>query len=114
MTDRAAKGWFACAAIILVLLGLAHVGAIFGGHAWYAFLGAPDSVVCMARAGKRYPDLISALIALVCLLWAAYAFSGAGLVRRLPLLRTALVLITGGTFARRRIHCAACSQPACT
>ena len=97
---RNGKPWFACAAIILVLLALAHVGAIFGGAAWYAFLGAPDSLVQMARAGKRDPDVSAALIALVCLLWAAYALSGAGLVKRLPLLRTALVMIAAGMFVR--------------
>lgn len=99
-TGRNGERWFACAAVILALLGLAHVGAIFGGPAWYAFLGAPDSVVRMVRAGMRYPDVVSGLIALACLLWAAYALSGAGLVRRLPLLRTALVLIAAGMFAR--------------
>lgn len=33
-------------------------------------------------------------------LWAAYAFSGAGTIRRLPLLRTGLVVISGIYLAR--------------
>lgn len=32
-------------------------------------------------------------IAMVLTIWAAYAFSGAGLIRRLPLLRTGLIVI---------------------
>ncbi len=100
MSKASGKRWFAGAGVILVLLGLVHVGAIFGGPAWYAFMGAPDGIVAMVRAGHRYPDLISLLITLLCLIWAAYAFSGAGLVRPLPLLRTGLVLIAGGMLAR--------------
>lgn len=100
MTGRPGKRWFAASAVLLVLLGLAHVAAIFGGANWYASLGAPDDIVRMARAGKRFPETVSLLIALVCLLWASYAFSGAGLVRRLPLLRTVLALLAAGMIAR--------------
>lgn len=100
MNLPAGKPWFVGAGVVLMLLGLAHVGAIFGGHEWFAFIGAPDGVVAMARAGKRYPTLVALFIALVCLLWASYAFSGAGLVRRLPLLRTGLFLIAAGMIVR--------------
>ena len=51
----------------------------------------------MARAAARgdlQPTLITLAIATILLVWAAYAFSGAGLVPRLPLLRTGLVVIT--------------------
>ena len=45
-----------------------------------------------------HPELRAALItvgiAAVLFVWAAYAFSGAGLIPRLPLLRTALVAIS--------------------
>jgi hypothetical protein len=50
----------------------------------------------MARAAERgdmRPALITAAIAAVLAIWAAYAFSGAGLIARLPLLRIALVAI---------------------
>ena len=52
----------------------------------------------MARAAERgsvAPAVITFMIATVLAIWALYAFSGAGLVRRLPLLKTALVLISG-------------------
>jgi hypothetical protein len=51
----------------------------------------------MARAAERgssAPALVTLAIAAVLALWALYAFSGAGIVRRLPLLRTALILIS--------------------
>jgi hypothetical protein len=40
------------------------------------------------------PALVTLAIATMLAAWALYAFSGAGLIRRLPLLRTALVLIS--------------------
>ena len=51
----------------------------------------------MARAAERgdaYPAIVTTGIALVLMVWGAFAFSGAGLLPRLPLLRTALVAIT--------------------
>jgi hypothetical protein len=50
----------------------------------------------MARAAARgdlRPTLITLTIAAILLVWAAYAFSGAGSLPRLPLLRTGLVVI---------------------
>ena len=51
----------------------------------------------MARAAARgdwTPTLITLAISAVLLIWAAYAFSGADALPRLPLLRTGLVTIT--------------------
>ena len=54
----------------------------------------------MAGRGDLRPALITLAIAAVLFGWAAYAFSGAGLVRRLPLLRTGLVAIGAVYLAR--------------
>jgi hypothetical protein len=48
----------------------------------------------MAERGSPVPTLITLGIAAVLAVWSAYAFSGAGLIARLPLIRTALVLIS--------------------
>jgi hypothetical protein len=47
-----------------------------------------------AERGSSTPALVTAGIAAILFAWAAYAFSGAGLIRRLPLIRTALVAIS--------------------
>jgi hypothetical protein len=47
----------------------------------------------MAERGLLEPALIALAIAAILAVWAAYAFAGAGLIRRLPLMRTALVAI---------------------
>ena len=45
-------------------------------------------------------------------LWAAYAFAGAGLIRRLPLMRTALVTITAIYLIRGSVIVAVLAFPA--
>jgi len=73
---------------------LLHLGVIIGGPAWYRFFGAGEGMAQLAEQGSITPALITAGIAAVLAVWAAYAFAGAGLIRRLPLMRTALVAIT--------------------
>jgi len=86
--------------MVLVLGALVHLATIFGGPDWYAYIGAPDGIVAMARAGKRYPVVVCLIIASLLFVCAAFAFSGAGLIWRLPLLRTVLALMAGGLLVR--------------
>lgn len=71
-----------------------HLAIIVGGPDWYRFFGAGEGMARLAEQGSWMPVLITVGIAGVLAVWAAYAFSGAGLIPRLPLLRTALVLIS--------------------
>ncbi len=81
-------GWLSVAASLL------HIGCIIGGPAWYRFFGAGEQMATMAEQGSMTPALLTAGIAAILAVWAAYAFSGAGLLPRLPLLRTGLVTIS--------------------
>ncbi|MGH8077680.1 MAG: hypothetical protein ACREPE_10190 [Lysobacter sp.] len=47
----------------------------------------------MARIGAPYATISCLVIATVLFVFAAYAFSGVGLIRHLPFLRTVLVLV---------------------
>ena len=80
-------GLAACAGSVL------HIAILFGGPDWYAFFGAPSGLVEMARVGNLRAPISCLVIALILAILAAYAFSAAGLIRRLPLLRTGLVLM---------------------
>ena len=71
-----------------------HLACIVGGAPWYRALGAGERMAQMAASGHWYPPTSAAVIAAILATWGAYAWSGAGLVRRLPLLRTGLVVIT--------------------
>ncbi len=81
-------GWLSVAASLL------HIGCIIGGPDWYRFFGAGEAMATMAEQGSMTPTLLTLGIAAILAIWAAYAFSGAGLLPRLPLLRTGLVVIS--------------------
>jgi hypothetical protein len=82
------------AAWMCIVAALLHFGCILGGPDWYRFLGAGEDIARAAERGAWMPSILAFSIGSILLVWAAYAFSGAGFVDRLPLLRTALVLIT--------------------
>jgi hypothetical protein len=87
------RRWLLCGGLLTAAASLLHVGIILGGPAWYRFFGAGERMARMAARGSPYPALVTAGIAAVLGAWALYALSGAGVIRRLPLLRLALVLI---------------------
>lgn len=86
--------WLIVAAGLSAIAALLHVAIIFGGAQWYRFFGAGERMALAAAAGRWYPAVITACIALVLSLWAVYALSGAGVIQRLPLLKLGLSVIT--------------------
>lgn len=92
---RTSNPFLICAGILSALAALLHLGCIAFGAPWYRFVGAGEQMAQMASAGHWYPTVSALVIAGVLSVWSLYAFSGAGLVRRLPLLRVALCLVTG-------------------
>jgi hypothetical protein len=86
--------WLLAGGLLSTLAAFLHLGVIAGGPEWYRFFGAGERMARMAEQGSPMPTLITIGIALILFIWAAYAFAGAGLIRRLPLMRTALVTIT--------------------
>lgn len=83
------------AATLSALAALLHLGCIAFGAPWYRFLGAGEQMAQMAASGHWYPTVITLGIAVVLLVWSLYALSGAGIIMKLPLLRTVLSAITG-------------------
>jgi len=92
--QRWVVGSFIFAGLGLLAGALLHVVVLVGGPDWIAFVGAPASVVDSARSGTWLAPVGALSIAVLLALWALYAFSAAGVVRRLPLLRTVLVFIS--------------------
>lgn len=85
--------WLIAAAALSGGAALLHLATIAGGPGWYRFLGAGERMARLAEAGSPTPALITLFIAAVLAIWSAYALAGAGLIPRLPLMRTALVTI---------------------
>jgi hypothetical protein len=73
---------------------LAHLACVFGGPSWYRYFGAGDRMVRLVEQGSIKPTLITPTITGILAVWSAFAFSTAGLIARLPLLRPALMAIT--------------------
>ena len=76
-----------------MVAALLHVAVIFGGPDWYRFFGAGEELAQMAEDGKFYPIIVTLFITSILIGWGLYALSGAGLILRLPFLRSCLVLI---------------------
>ena len=91
---RRRNPWLVAGGVLSAIAALLHLAVIAGGADWYRAVGAGEEMAHMAERGLLRPALITVAIAALLALWSAYAFAGAGLIRRLPLMRTALVTIS--------------------
>jgi len=97
---RTNRRWLLTGGLLTGMASLLHVAIILGGPEWYRFFGAGEGMARRAARGSPYPAAITACIAAILAVWTLYALSGAGVIRRLPLLRPALVLIAAVYLAR--------------
>ena len=81
------------AGIVSSLVAALHVFIIFRGGPAYRYFGAGERMARLAEQGSIRPALVTAVLVLIFAAWAAYAFSGAGMLPRAPFLRTGLILI---------------------
>ncbi|SFU69833.1 hypothetical protein [Pseudoduganella namucuonensis] len=79
---------------------LLHLGCVVFGAPWYRFLGAGERVARMDLAGHWLPTAMALAMACLLSVWALYALSGAGVIRKLPYVRLALCFITAIYFLR--------------
>lgn len=76
------------------LAALLHIGCIYFGASWYRFFGAGEKMAKLAEQGSLQPTIITSGIVIILAIWSLYAFSAAGLIIKLPLIRLALISIT--------------------
>ena len=88
------KGWLIVGGALSAAAAALHLLIIVGGPDWYRFFGAGEKLARAAERGSPVPAAWAVGIAAVLGLWAAYAWAGAGLIRRLPLMRPALAAIS--------------------
>jgi hypothetical protein len=70
-----------------------HVVIAFVGPSAFRYFGAGEDMARQAEAGSFLPAALTLVLAAVFAVFALYAFAGAGMVRRPPLLRTGLAVI---------------------
>jgi len=73
------------------LITLLHLALVFKPQ-WYSHFGA-DELVQLHEKGSPFTVLVTLGLALMFAVWGAYALSGAGVIRQLPLLRISLIAI---------------------
>ena len=76
------------------IAALMHLACLVIGAPLFRLLGAGEQMAQLHLAGHWYPTIVTLTVAGVLVACSAYALSGAGVIRRLPLLRTALFAIT--------------------
>lgn len=82
-----------CAGVLSSCVALLHLVVIFVGARAYRYFGAGEEMARLAEQRSPMPGLVTAGLTVLFAVWAAYAFSGAGLLRQLPLLKTGLIVI---------------------
>lgn len=92
--------WLVWGAVATALAALLHLLIIAGGPDWYRFFGAGEAMAQLAEQGDWYPTVTAATIAAMLLVWATYAWAGAGLMPTLPLQKTVLALVAMIFFGR--------------
>ncbi|MEP0190445.1 MAG: hypothetical protein ABJP70_07480 [Erythrobacter sp.] len=98
------RNWLVGAALLSAVACFIHIATIFGGGDWYRFFGAGEEMAKLDEAGSWRPAIITVFISAVLAGWVGYALSGAGVIFRLPLLRTALIAISAVLFMRAALY----------
>lgn len=94
-TDRRGSGWLSTAAAFSFAIALLHLAIVTIGIPAYLFVEAPQNLIELAYAGSPTPALIALLLGSMFTLFGFYALAGAGRGPALPVVRLALVGISG-------------------
>ena len=87
--------WLFLGACVSLAIALLHVVVVLVvGPDAYSFFGGPG-LARQAESGSWQPALMTLVLTWLFVVFAAYGLSGAGVIRRLPLLAGVLLLIGG-------------------
>ena len=81
------------AGIIASASAIWHLLCILGGPTWFMFARAPQQVIDSAQQGTLLAPVSTVVVASLMFACAVFAFSAAGLIRKVPLLKSALITI---------------------
>jgi hypothetical protein len=83
------------AAVLNAIAALLHLACLYFGAPLFRFLGTEEMAKLYESRDFVHPIIACLVLAGILFVWSAYALSGAGVIRRLPLLRLVLIGITG-------------------
>ncbi len=90
---RAASWWLLAAGCSCAAIAALHVVLLVVGAPAYRYFGGGDRLAQLAESGSITPALLTACVAAVLAVFAWYAFAGAAIAVRPPLLLAGLVCI---------------------
>jgi hypothetical protein len=78
---------------IAALAAIWHLLCILGGPDWFAFARAPQEIIESSIQGTLLAPIGTIVVAVLMFLCTFYAYSGACVIRKVPLLKSALMII---------------------
>ncbi len=81
------------AGVIASASAIWHLLCIFGGPSWFAFARAPQQVIDSAVQGTLLAPIGTIIVASLMFACTVFAFSAVGFIRKVPLLKPALITI---------------------
>lgn len=81
------------AGIIAFASAVWHLLCILGGPSWFVFARAPQQIIDSAYQGTLLAPIGTIIVAALMFACTVFSFSAAGLIRTIPLLKSALITI---------------------
>ena len=81
------------AGIIASVSAIWHLLCILGGPSWFEFARAPQQIIDSAKQGTMLAPIGTVIVASLMFACTVFAFSAVGLLRKVPLLKPALITI---------------------
>jgi hypothetical protein len=92
-TQPTVRAFLVAAGLLSAGVAALHLAIILIGGPAFRYFGAGERMARLAERGSSEPTFVTIVLILLFASWAAYAFSGAGLIPALPRLRGVLLLI---------------------
>ena len=81
------------AGVIASASAIWHLLCILGGPSWFVFARAPQQIIESAQQGTMLAPISTVIVASLMFACTLFAFSAVGLIRKVPLLKPALITI---------------------
>ncbi|WP_441004621.1 hypothetical protein [Pseudocolwellia agarivorans] len=81
------------AGVIASASAIWHLLCIFGGPSWFVFARAPQQIIESAQQGTMLAPISTVFVASLMFACTVFSFSAAGLIRKVPLLKSVLITI---------------------